>query len=570
MSLPQEALFLTTASAAVLALALLFCLALRKGSATLRGRLLAAAFLIVLALPLVMTQLPRPVRIADLEWAPGRVEAGGSGEQFATMPASLGVGTVESGTPRAQPEVSASGPLAPPAGLPPAQPAGPSAHLLAFLAAALAALWLGVAALGLHRLIRVHAKARHLARAAVAIDNKVLLDLHTRLCREHGRHRPIRLLRSPRVPGPLTVGLLRARILLPQAAESWTTADTEVEAILRHEIAHVVRRDNLMNLAASIVAILHWFDPLAWLALTRLRREAELACDDAVLRGGVRPSAYARILLAHARQPARHNGRFAIEPTVPFACHAERRLRLLLAAKVNRTRPGRLATAAFTILLMAVTLPLTSLRTPVPIRAADARAAGGPAAAASRHPAAAGWTFLLPASLKNDIKTSFDEMAAEIREGRALNAWRENPALGTPLPEGLTEIPADSLTVEVHDALALRGSKYGCIFTSDDGYVRARWRDGDSAIHLTLKPVPHPEASDADLWLDSLAGLFGAGQDGEFRAYSITRRHDGIRTSFEDRTRLEMQAVIAALITHMQQTEADDPARSEDPAEDES
>lgn len=48
-----------------------------------------------------------------------------------------------------------------------------------------------------------------------------------------------------------------------------------------------------------------WFNPLAWWAQRRLRQEAERACDDAVLPGGVQPSAHARVLPA---QSCKHPG----------------------------------------------------------------------------------------------------------------------------------------------------------------------------------------------------------------------------------------------------------------------
>jgi beta-lactamase regulating signal transducer with metallopeptidase domain len=549
MSLLQEFLYWIAASAGVLALALLMCLVLHRSSATLRTRLLAVAFLIALALPLVMTRLPRPMRILQVEDAPPSLQAGAGGNGTRLLRHQAAGPSVADGT----------------ADRHSASPSHARLGILPILlATALAAIWLAVTLLGLHRLVRAHLRARQLVRAAMPIQNHGLLDLHTRLCREHGRHGPVPLLCSPELSGPLTVGLLRSHILLPRAAESWPIGkhvNEAAEAVLRHEITHAVRRDNLVNLVASLVTVLQWFDPLVWLALARLRREAELACDDAVLRGGVRPSVYARVLLSHARRPVADAGRLTIVPAVSFTCHAECRLRHVLAMKVNRNRPGRLATVALALLLMSATLPLTSLRPPMSVSAKDARAAGGPAAAA-RTPRTAGWMFLLPTSLKNEIATGLDEMAAELREARALNAWRENPALATPLPEGLTEVPAVGFSIETHDALALPGSKFGCIFASDEGYVRARWREGGATIHLAVEAVPHPEVSGFTLWLDSLAGLLGAGQDGEFRAYRVFRQHDGIRTSMEDRTRLEMQSAIAALLAHIQQTPGHDPART--------
>jgi TonB family protein len=53
----------------------------------------------------------------------------------------------------------------------------------------------------------------------------------------------------------------------------------------------------LAGLAAELTAALHWFNPLAWLALRRLRREREIACDDAVVAHGIDGCTYAGHLL---------------------------------------------------------------------------------------------------------------------------------------------------------------------------------------------------------------------------------------------------------------------------------
>jgi hypothetical protein len=56
------------------------------------------------------------------------------------------------------------------------------------------------------------------------------------------------------------------------------------------------------QLLAQAVCAVHWFNPLAWLAARSMRRERELACDDAVLTAGVPPAWYATELLAMASE----------------------------------------------------------------------------------------------------------------------------------------------------------------------------------------------------------------------------------------------------------------------------
>ena len=93
---------------------------------------------------------------------------------------------------------------------------------------------------------------------------------------------------------PLVWGLRRISICLPADTETWENRDRRM--VLVHELAHVHRGDHLWQLLAVAVTTLHWFNPLAWWAAYRLRVEAEIACDDAVINAGFKPSDYAACL----------------------------------------------------------------------------------------------------------------------------------------------------------------------------------------------------------------------------------------------------------------------------------
>ena len=72
-------------------------------------------------------------------------------------------------------------------------------------------------------------------------------------------------------------------VLVPRALWS-VLSDPERESILRHELAHLVRRDLWKSLAVRILALPQWFNPLAWLAVRRFDEAGEWACDDAAAR----------------------------------------------------------------------------------------------------------------------------------------------------------------------------------------------------------------------------------------------------------------------------------------------
>jgi TonB family protein len=105
---------------------------------------------------------------------------------------------------------------------------------------------------------------------------------------------------SESIQTPMTWGAIRPVILLPAYVEAWSEEQREV--VLRHERAHIERRDWLWQGFAQIMTAVFWFHPLVWLAAARMRQEAEHAADDATLASGVHASDYADRLMAVARR----------------------------------------------------------------------------------------------------------------------------------------------------------------------------------------------------------------------------------------------------------------------------
>lgn len=99
---------------------------------------------------------------------------------------------------------------------------------------------------------------------------------------------------------PCTWGLWRPTVLLPTTAEkNWP--DERLLAALRHEFAHVTRRDYFTRWISLLTCALYWPNPLVWMAARRLRIAQEQACDDLVLLAGTSASDYANLLVNVAR-----------------------------------------------------------------------------------------------------------------------------------------------------------------------------------------------------------------------------------------------------------------------------
>jgi murein DD-endopeptidase MepM/ murein hydrolase activator NlpD len=133
-------------------------------------------------------------------------------------------------------------------------------------------------------------------RAASPVQDPEWTGLLDDLKATTGIIRSVQIRFSSTVSFPLVFGWLRPVILLPDSAKDWPVERRR--AILLHELSHIRRYDNLSQIIATVAAIVYWFNPLAWIALRRLKTDRELACDDRVLGTGVLPSAYAGHLLA--------------------------------------------------------------------------------------------------------------------------------------------------------------------------------------------------------------------------------------------------------------------------------
>ncbi|MES2675316.1 MAG: M56 family metallopeptidase [Pseudomonadota bacterium] len=103
------------------------------------------------------------------------------------------------------------------------------------------------------------------------------------LCKmEIGLSKSIQLLSSQEIQSPITLGWLRPAILLPQNIEKNLSSEN-LKYILLHELGHIKRHDIFFNWIACLINILHWFNPLVWLAFKRMRMDMEIACDALVL-----------------------------------------------------------------------------------------------------------------------------------------------------------------------------------------------------------------------------------------------------------------------------------------------
>jgi TonB family protein len=277
----------------ILLIAFAIAAALRRASAAMRHLVWVAAFACLLALPLISTLAPK--------WAPARPRL---------IPSHTTVLTVSGSA------------------VSPVQTRGVDWLLI---------LWAAGAALICSRTMVGLLRVRRIAKQSAAFPDALVR-------------------RSPEVTVPVTCGLLKPVILVPEDAVSWP-AD-KLRNVIAHEMAHVERGDWLVHIGVQFVCALYWFHPLVWLAAAHMAREREHACDDLVLDTGVQPSVYAAHLLEFA-------GAAALPASVAMAgrpAFFEHRVRAILDPHLNRRPPLRRHIVVSCAVAMALLAPLAAFR----------------------------------------------------------------------------------------------------------------------------------------------------------------------------------------------------------------
>jgi ankyrin repeat protein/beta-lactamase regulating signal transducer with metallopeptidase domain len=304
-----------------MAVALLLIRGARGASAALRHAVAAASFVVLLLLPLTALLAPARVIRVDVD-APGvRGAEAPPKTEVARGPAhaaAAATDTREASSWRIDPRQVAAGVYA------------------------TGAMLVGAALLrGLWRVRRIRRQAQ------VSVPGTLLANGMARA--EAGRA-GIEVAFSPELPVPITLGWQHPVILLPAEAAAWDEA--ALRRAVRHELEHIMRADSATQILSRLAVALYWPHPFAWMLWSRLRLEAERACDDAVIRSQGEAVPYAEQLVALARRV----GDAQPVPVLAMATRSNLGLRVEAILDGKRRRGARSRLASVTVGALALAL----------------------------------------------------------------------------------------------------------------------------------------------------------------------------------------------------------------------
>ena len=214
----------------------------------------------------------------------------------------------------------------------------------AISAAAIAVAW----AIARRRLVSAALKAGSVASPR---ERSALSAARHRL----GLRTSVDIIRSTICEAPAVVRIIRPVVVLPDGGCD-ALDDAELESLLRHECAHVARRDNLVGLFESAMLAAFWFHPLVWIAQRAIATAREEACDEiaaASATGGVDTYVSALTKVCHA---------VVAPPLAGVSCMASARLKERIKHLMNYEHlrvhafSHRLVVAFAAIVVLSVTI----------------------------------------------------------------------------------------------------------------------------------------------------------------------------------------------------------------------
>lgn len=147
---------------------------------------------------------------------------------------------------------------------------------------------------------------------------------------------------SDKVSSPFILGLISPKIYIPFGLDEKTYS-----YVIQHEKCHISRGDNYVKAIAFVLAAVHWFNPLCWLAFYLMSKDMETSCDETVLSKNKNiKKEYSEALLSFALESRGHR----ISPL----CFSENSIKSRIKNILSFKKPKMAVSIAVFILCLAV------------------------------------------------------------------------------------------------------------------------------------------------------------------------------------------------------------------------
>jgi beta-lactamase regulating signal transducer with metallopeptidase domain len=175
---------------------------------------------------------------------------------------------------------------------------------------------------------------------------KSRMGIHTLLC----------IVQTSRIQTPALMGFIRPRLILP-AGLAESVSKNDLRHIFLHELAHLKRQDIFVSWAMALTQVIHWFNPLVWVAGWQMVRDRELACDALVLSvlEGKQNQAYGGTLLTLMERMNNRPLGIGLSGILENKSFVRRRIEMIASYKPRNLLLGPVFLAIIAVVFVAVT-----------------------------------------------------------------------------------------------------------------------------------------------------------------------------------------------------------------------
>jgi bla regulator protein BlaR1 len=114
------------------------------------------------------------------------------------------------------------------------------------------------------------------------IRDEEVLRIYAECRARVGIRREVRLMQSGAVSSPTLFGIVSPSIILPEGSAE-RLDERQLRYVILHELIHLRRKDELINVASCVIQAMHWFNPLVLYAFHCMRQDREAACDSSAV-----------------------------------------------------------------------------------------------------------------------------------------------------------------------------------------------------------------------------------------------------------------------------------------------
>jgi bla regulator protein BlaR1 len=181
-------------------------------------------------------------------------------------------------------------------------------------------------------------------KASQKVMDSTILEMAEQCCEKLHIKRRIPLYINPFFKSPAISGVIHPAIYLPEDIRIQVNSD-QLQHILLHELAHYKRGDLICNLFSLLASIIHWFNPLVWLAVKEMRHDREVACDTLVMEvlGEPHVVPYGMTILDLSRLSSNMRGQANLISFNETSGQVERRIKMIKRFKTGSYKLSVLA-----------------------------------------------------------------------------------------------------------------------------------------------------------------------------------------------------------------------------------